>query len=323
MRALRVVEIGGPRGVRVGEVPVPAAPVGGVVIEVRSAGLAFPDVLLRKGLYQVKPDPPFTLGLEAAGVVLEAGPGARFSLGQRVTAFTGLGACAERVAAPAEAVLALPAGLSFDEGAALTLNYHTVHFALLRRGRLRAGEAVLIHGAAGGVGSAAIQVARAVGARVVAVVSNDAKAEVARSLGADEVVLANPGWLAEARRLSGGGVDLVLDPVGGERFDDSLRCLRPEGRLVIVGFAGGAIPRVAANRVLFRNVDVIGAAWGEFVSSHPEISATIAADLERMVAAGAVRPLIGATYPLDDAVRGLEDIEQRRIVGKAVVRVSG
>ncbi|MDQ6773310.1 MAG: NADPH:quinone oxidoreductase family protein [Candidatus Dormibacteraeota bacterium] len=322
MRALRVIETTGLAGVRVVETEPPAADPDGVLIEVRSAGLSFPDLLLSKGLYQMRPELPFTLGVEAAGVVRQAPPGSGFSAGERVTAFTGLGACAELLAAPAGAVLPLPAGLSFDEGAALTMNYHTVHFALLRRGRLRVGETVLVQGATGGVGSAAIQVARAVGARVLAVVSTEAKADVARRLGAEAAVLTGGDWRAEVLRLSGGGVDLVLDPVGGDRLDGSMRCLRPEGRLVVVGFAEGTIPKIGANRVLFRNVDVVGAAWGAFLSVHPEMTAGIAADLERMVAAGAVKPLLSAVYPLDEAVSGLQDIEERRVVGKVVVQVA-
>jgi NADPH2:quinone reductase len=219
---------------------------------------------------------------------------------------------------------AIPDGLDFDQAAGFIMNHHTAHFALHRRGRLAEGETVLVHGAAGGVGTATIQVAKGAGARVVAAVSDDAKATVADEAGADEIVRTDADWVAEVRDLTDGrGADVIADPVGGDRFDQSLRCLAPEGRLVVIGFASGRIPEVAVNRLLVRNVEVVGAAWGAFLGVDPAITATIAADLDRLVGEGVVRPVVGATYPLEDGAQALRDLEARRATGKLVIRVRG
>ena len=323
MRAVQVIETTGPAGCRLAEIEEPVAPEGGVLVEVRSAGLSFPDLLLTLGLYQERPPLPFTLGVEAAGVVREAAPGSGFGPGDRVCAF-GQGSCAELMAVSASTICRMPEGLSFDEGSGLVLNYHTAHFALLRRGRLRAGETLLVHGAAGGVGTAAVQVGKGYGARVIAVVSTETKAALARRAGADEVVMVEPDWRSEVMELTGGrGADVIFDPVGGERFKQSLRAIAPEGRLVVIGFAEGAIPEVGANRILFKNADVVGAAWGAFLRHHPEITTEIAADLERLVAAGTVRPLVTSTYPLEEFAAGLAEIGERRVLGKVALHVSG
>ena len=192
---------------------------------------------------------------------------------------------------------ALSEPLDFAQGAALILNYHTAYFALKLRGRLAEGERVLVHGAAGGVGTAALQVAKGLGATTVAVVSSDEKEQVARDAGADEVVRSDGPWREQAVELTGGGVDVVLDPVGGDRFTDSLRSLREDGRVVVVGFTGGSIPEVKVNRLLLRNTAVVGAGWGGYVMSKPELNGEIGAALDRMIADGTVRPVIGATLP--------------------------
>jgi len=235
--------------------------------------------------------------------------------------FRGWGAWAERIVVPADQVFPLPDRLSMAEGAGLLMNYHTAHFGLLRRGRLRAGETLLVHGAAGGVGTAAVQVGRAAGARVVAVVSDERKAQVARDLGAETAVLAGEGWLGRALEAAPGGVDVIFDPVAGDRFDDSVRALAPEGRLVVIGFAGGSIPQLAMNRVLFRNIDVVGAGWGAFLEHHPELKAATHAELVRMVEAGFVAPLVGAELPLERAADALRVIADRQAVGKVVLTV--
>ena len=222
MRALQVSALDGPDAVVPAEVPVPA-PGDGVLIDVHAAGVAFPDLLQTRGLYQRRPELPFVPGMEAAGTVRAAPAGSGLRPGDRVAAFTRDGAFAEVTVAPAHLTFALPDALDFAEGAALVLNTHTAAFALVTRGRLQAGETVLVHGAAGGVGTAALQVARGLGARTIAVVSSDEKADVARRAGADDVVRSDGAWLDEVR----GGVDLVVDPVGGDRFTDSLRSLRP------------------------------------------------------------------------------------------------
>src|SRR5262252_4495343 len=317
MKAVVLERLAGPEGLAVIERP-PAQDSAGVVVDVYAAGVSFPDLLMSQGKYQVQPVVPFVPGVEGAGVVAKAPAGSGLLPGQRVV-FNALGSWAEQVAVGTDQVFPLPDRLTMGQGAGLLMNYHTAHFGLIRRGRLRPSETLLVHGAAGGVGSAAIQVGKAVGARVIAVVSDQRKAEVAVRLGADEGVLADEGWLERVRLASGGGVNVIFDPVAGDRFDDSVRALAPEGRLVIIGFAGGTIPRVAANRILFRNIDVVGAAWGAFLEVHPELKASTHTDLVRMVDAGVVAPVVGAEFPLSQAVEALQLIADRQAVGKVVL----
>lgn len=311
MRALRILELSGPDGLAlVDDAPEPELG-DGVIIDVEAAGVSFPDLLLARGEYQLRPEPPFTGGIEAAGVVREAAAGSGFAPGDRVVAF-GPGAWAERVAAPAAFTFPLPPELSMAEGAGLIMNHHTAHFALLRRAGLRAGETVLVHGAAGGVGTAAIQVANAAGARSVAVVSSDEKAGVAREAGAAEVVRVDEEWPL---------ADVIFDPVGGERTGASLRRLNPEGRLVVIGFAEGSIPSIALNRVLFRNVSIVGAAWGEWIGRNAAEARPMADDLARMAAAGHVRPIVGRVWPLAEGADALRALDGRTGVGKLVLEV--
>ncbi len=326
MRALQISELSGPDAVRVLDVPAPAAnhmltPGEGVLIDVVAAGVSFPDVLQTRGLYQLKPELPFIPGSEVAGIVVAAPPSAPVSAGDRVVAFTVLGGMAEQAVAPAFLTFPLPEPLDFAAGAALLLNYHTVYFALKLRGRLQAGERVLVHGAAGGVGTAALQVARALGASTIAVVSSEEKERVARQAGAEEVLRSNGPWREQAQELSGGGVDLVLDPVGGDRFLDSLRVLREGGRLVVVGFTGGAIPEVKVNRLLLRNTEVIGAGWGAYVMGKPGLNREIGEAVEHMIGEGFVRPIIGARFPLERAADALRLIDERGATGKVVLDV--
>ena len=320
MRAIQVTDLSGPDGLEVVDAPEPE---GGeeVVFEVHSAGISYPDLLLSRGEYQLKPDPPFTLGNEAAGVVREAPDGSGLAPGDRVVAMA-MGTFAELAAAPPALVFALPDELDFDEGAGLIMNYHTAHFALLRRAGLRQGETLLVHGAAGGVGTAAVQVGKALGARVVGVLSSDEKERVAREAGADEVVRSQGDWRAVLNDLTGGaGADVIFDPVGGERFDESVRALATEGRLVVIGFVEGSIPQVAVNRLLFRNVSVVGAAWGAFAFPRPDYLREVADDLSRMVREGHVRPIVGRRYRFDEAAQALRDLDERRAVGKLVLEV--
>ncbi len=324
MRALQVTELSGPDGLALVDAPAPDASAG-VLIDVEAAGVAFPDLLLSRGLYQVKPDPPFIPGTEVAGTVREAPADSGFEPGQGVMALTfAVGGWAEQAVAAPWATFSLPESFSVEQGAGFVMNYHTSHFALLHRGALREGETVLVHGAAGGVGTASIQIARATGARTIAVVSSDAKEEVARRAGADEVVRSDGEWLAAVRELTEGrGVDVVYDPVGGERFTDSVRSLAPEGRLLVIGFTEGQIPKVAVNRLLLKNVAVVGVGWGAFIADKPDLVAEIAADLERMADAGYVAPIVGATYPLEDGAQALRDLDGRTATGKLVLRVAG
>ena len=327
MRAVQIVELSGPDGaLRLVDLPEPEpshllTPGSGVVVDVHAAGVSFPEVLQTRGEYQVKPPLPFVPGSEVAGVVRSAPEGAGVKPGDRVAAFPMLGAFAEVAVAPEFLTFALPDELDFAQGAGLILNYHTAYFALRLRGRLAEGETVLVHGAAGGVGTAALQVARGVGARTIAVVSSDAKEQVAREAGADEVVRSDGPWKDQARELSGGGVDVVLDPVGGDRFTDSLRSLGEGGRLVVVGFTGGSIPEVRVNRLLLNNVEVVGAGWGAYVMTKPEANRAIGAEVQRLIEQGFVRPVVGARFPLERAADALNAIDQRRATGKVVLDV--
>ena len=217
--------------------------------------------------------------------------------------------------------LRLPDSLDFAQGAGLIRNYYTAYFALVVRGRLRAGETVLVHGAAGGVGTATLQVARALGARTIAVVSSDEKERVARDAGADEVLRSQEPWKDQARERTSGGVDVVVDPVGGERFTDSLRSLGEGGRLVVVGFAGGSIPEVKVNRLLLSNTEVVGAEWGAYVMSRPQRSREIAGALQDLIERGSISPIIGARYPLTGAADALREIDERRATGKIILDV--
>ncbi|WP_121257477.1 NADPH:quinone oxidoreductase family protein [Nocardioides ferulae] len=319
MRAVQVLTPTGPADVAVREVPDPTPGPDDVLVEVHRVGVSFPDLLLSRGEYQLKPEPPFTLGVDFAGVVV-SGPG--FEPGQRVAGVNAYGGAAELVANPAPFTFALPDGVSFDEGAALPMNYLTAQFALRQRGDLREGETVLVHGAAGGVGTASIQVAKGYGARTIAVVSTEEKAAVAKAAGADEAVLLD-GFRDAVQQLTGGaGVDVVVDVVGGDAFTDSLRLLAPLGRLLVVGFAAGqGIPQVKVNRLLLNNVDVRGVGWGAFTMLRPDVMQQQWAELVPMMASGVVKPPIGSTYDLEEFGTALTDMDARRTLGKSVVRV--
>ncbi len=332
MRAIQIVDLTGPTSaLRLVDLPPPASPPShlftpgeGVTIDVHAAGVSFPEVLQTRGEYQYKPPLPFVPGGEVAGVVREASGQAAalgVSAGDRVAAFCMSGGFAETAVAPPFLTFLLPDVLDFAQGAGLILNYHTAYFALALRGRLREGETVLVHGAAGGVGTAVLQVAAGLGARTIAVVSSEEKALVARAAGADEVLRSDGPWKDEAKELSGGGVDVVLDPVGGDRFTDSLRSLRPDGRLVVVGFTGGAIPEVKVNRLLLSNVEVVGAGWGAYALARPELCREIGARLQQLIEQGSVRPILGARFPLERAADALGEIDERRATGKVVLDI--
>lgn len=319
MRAAQVVTPTGPAAVEVREVPAPSPGPDDVLVEVHRVGVSFPDLLLSRGEYQLKPETPFTLGVDLAGTVV-SGPG--FAGGERVAGVLPYGGAAELAAVPSSAVFRLPDALSFDAAAAIPMNYLTAHFALAERGGLRSGETVLVHGAAGGVGTATLQVARGLGARTIAVVSTEEKAEVARRAGADEVVLLDGFKDAVASLTEGRGVDVVLDVVGGDVFTDSLRSLAPQGRLLVVGFAAGqGIPEVKVNRLLLNNVDVRGVGWGAYAMVRPGYMASQWEALLPMIESGVVDPPIGATYDLAEMGRALTEVDERRVLGKVVLKV--
>ena len=322
MRAVQVVETTGPEHLQVREVPDPQPSPGEVLVEVHSVGVSFPDLLLSRGEYQLKPEPPFTLGVDVAGLVVSAPEGTGLAAGDRVAAVGPWGGASELAAFNPDAVFALPDSLSLDEGAALPMNYLTAQFALDERAGLRAGETVLVHGAAGGVGTATIQVARGMGARTIAVCSTEEKCDFARAAGADEAVVLDGFRESVAALTEGRGVDVVVDVVGGSAFTDSLRSLAPQGRLLVVGFAAGAgIPEVKVNRLLLNNVDVRGVGWGAYAMVRPGFMHAQWEALLPMVEAGTVKPPIGATYPLEEFGRALVDMDERRTLGKSVVHV--
>jgi NADPH:quinone reductase len=328
MRAVQIVELTGPeQALRTADVPEPdpshmLTPGRGVLVDVRAAGVSFPELLQTRGEYQVKPELPFVPGSEVGGVVRSAPDGAGVAPGDRVAAFCMLGGFAEIAVAPEHFCFPLTDDLDFAQGASLVLNYHTAYFALKLRGRLSEGETVLVHGAAGGVGTAALQVARGLGARTIGVVSTDEKESVARKAGADDVVRSDGRWKDEAKEISGGGVDIVLDPVGGDRFTDSIRSLREGGRVIVVGFTGGSIPEVKVNRLLLNNTEVVGAGWGAYVLSKPEVIREIGDALGDLIDAGFVRPVVGARFPLERAAEALKLIDERGAMGKVVLEVS-
>src|SRR4051794_24818616 len=325
MRAMQISELSGPEALTAVDLPDPEpshfmTPGEGVVIDVKAAAVSFPDLLQSRGLYQFKPPLPFIPGAEVAGQVLSASADSGFSAGDRVAAMTMIGGMSERAVAPPALTFALPDKLDFAEGASLILNYHTALFALKLRGRMKEGETVLVHGAAGGVGTASLQVAKALGGRTIAVVSTEEKERAAHEAGADEVLRSDGPWRDQAKEL--GGADIVLDPVGGDRFTDSLRSLREEGRLVVVGFTGGSIPEVKVNRLLLNNTDVVGAGWGAYVMTKPDLSRKIAEELDEMVERGAVRPIVGARFPLSEAAEAMRLIDDRGAIGKVVLELS-
>ena len=324
MRAVQITELTGPRSLQLVDVPEPEpthpmADGDAVVIDVDAAGVAFPEVLQSRGEYQVKPDLPFIPGAEVGGTVRSAPAGSDLQPGDRVAALCLLGGFAEVATAPHFLTFKLAAELDTVQGAGLIFNYHTAYFSLVTRGRLQAGETVLVHGAAGGIGTATLQVAKGLGARTFAIVSDDEKERVAREAGADEVFRSTGPWKDEVREA--GRADVVIDPVGGDRMTDSLRSLNEEGRLVVVGFTGGSIPEVRVNRLLLNNISVVGAGWGAYTLSKPEVTRGIQAELDKLIASGHVRPIVGARFPLDQAADALELIDGRRALGKVVLEL--
>jgi NADPH2:quinone reductase len=323
MRAIRVTALGGPESLELVEVDEPIADGGGIVVDVHAAGVAFPDALLTRGLYQYRPDLPFTLGAELAGVVRSAPSGAPVKTGDRVLGLTMIGgAMAETAVLSPDRVFPLPDDISFEAGAGLLFNDLTVFFALTVRARLAKGETVLVHGAAGGIGTSTLRIAPALGAsRVIAVVSTEEKKDVARAAGATDVVLADGFKDAVAELTGGRGVDIVMDPVGGDRFTDSLRSLAPAGRLLVVGFTGGEIPTVKVNRLLLNNIDVVGVGWGAWTLTHPDSLAQQWNGLAALLSSGKLAVPQPDVYPLARAADAVAALENRTARGKVVVRV--
>jgi NADPH:quinone reductase len=320
MRAAEVVALEGPSGVMVHDVgPPPVPKPGEVLIDVHVVGLGYPDLLMSQGRYQVRPDLPYILGVDFAGTVREAQ--AEFRTGDRVVGWSTYGSAAEVVAIDGDRVFPLPDALSFEQGAAMPLNYLTAHFALTTRGRVQDGECVVVTGAAGGVGSAAVQVAAGLGARVIAVVTTDSEAEFARAAGAHDVVLGlEPEFVRDL--TCGRGADVVLDVIGS---DDvvlaSLRSLAVGGRLLTLGYVAGEIPSVRLNRLLLNNLDVCGVAWGPWTRTHPGFARRQWEAVAALVEGGAIWPDVRDIRELGEVAEAMTAMLERRSVGKTVLRI--
>ncbi|WP_354701310.1 zinc containing alcohol dehydrogenase superfamily protein [Paraconexibacter sp. AEG42_29] len=323
MRALMLRDTVGPSGLKIEDVPVPEAQDDMVLIDVRTAGVGFVDMLITKGEYQIKPPLPFIPGMEIAGTVRSAPAGSSLVVGQRVAAMTFTGGYAEVAAAPTSLTFPLPDGVDDVTAAGAVINAGTAHLGLVRRGRLAAGETLLVHGAAGGTGLAAIGVAKALGARVIAAASTDEKRAAALAAGADEAIDSTGEWGAAVKELTGGrGADVVWDPVGGDVAAGSLRCMAPEGRLLVVGFAGGTIPEIKVNRLLLRSHDVVGVNYGGFIAADPTFPARTAAETFGWMAEGRMHLDAGPAVPLEQGPAVLQGFADRTVVGKPVLQVA-
>jgi NADPH2:quinone reductase len=322
MKAVLCKTLGPARDLVLEDVASPLPKKNEILLDVQAAGVNFPDTLIIEGKYQFQPPLPFSPGGEAAGVVAAVGERAgTFKVGDRVMALTGSGAFAEQVAVPFYNVMPIPEHMDFATAAAFGMTYGTSMHALKQRGQLQPGETLLVLGASGGVGLAAVEIGKAMGAKVIAAASSAEKLAVAKAAGADELIDYSQASLKEEiKRLTGGqGVDVIYDPVGGELFDQAVRGLAWQGRLLVVGFASGTIPQMAANLVLLKGAAVLGVFWGAFAQRQPEDNAANFRQLFAWHAEGKLKPLVSKTYPLAEAGAAIDALGQRRAVGKLVV----
>lgn len=319
MKAIHVTRLDGPGAVELQDAPAPSPAEGEVLVEVACAGVTFPELLQTYGQYQTKHEPPFILGSELAGTVVES-RSSRFAPGDRVAAIIPSGAFAQFATAPEAMVLPLPEEVSLEAAAGMPMNVLTADFALRTRGNLQPGQRVLIHGAAGGLGSACVQIALAMGAEVIAVVSSDEKAAMVTELGAQHVVRAD-GFKDAVKDIAPRGVDVVVDPVGGDRFTDSLRCLARFGTLLVLGFTAGSIPEVKVNRLLLNNISVAGVGWGAALPSDPLMAQKQWAHLREYLANGQLNPHIHARFSLDQAAAAITELENRSVIGKVILDI--
>jgi NADPH2:quinone reductase len=322
MRAIMCREHGGLSVLKLEEVPDPVPGPGQALVRIRACGINFADSIMAAGKYQNQPELPFIPGSEIAGDIAALGEGVDgFSVGQRVMGLPGRGGYAELAAVDVKRLSPLPAGLTYEQAASFAVTYGTSHVALAHRARLRPGETLLVHGAAGGVGLTAVELGRIMGARIIATAGGPDKLAIARAAGADETI----DYLAEdirerVKALTGGrGADVVYDPVGGDVFDASLRCVAFEGRILVIGFAGGRVPQIPANHVMVKNVDIIGVNRPAYDALALEVSRRSQDELLRWLAEGRIRPLVSRTFPLERAVEGLESVVTRRSTGKVVI----
>ena len=323
MRAVLCPELGSIDNLVVGEREAPAMVPGGVRIGVKAAGINFPDILMAEGKYQVKPALPFTPGLEVAGEVLECAPGVtHVKPGDRVLAFARHGGgFAKECVLPGDIVTPIPDSMDWVTAAAFPVAYGTAHFALTHRGHLKAGETLLVLGATGGVGIAAIEVGKLLGATVIAAAGTDEKCRIAKEIGADYAVNYATESLRDKVKEYAGGADVVFDPVGGDAFTQSVRCINWEGRILIIGFASGTIAQAATNMILVKNFSVIGAVFGEHSERFPAETRERLISILPEVASGTLKPRVWKTYPLEGVQDALRAIQDRQVVGKMVLTV--
>lgn len=322
MRALTCTAFDEPETLTVTEQPTPGPGPGEVLIRVQAASVNYPDALMVQGKYQVRPPLPFTPGAEAAGTVETVGEGVtHLKVGQRVAAFTGTGAFATHLIAPAAATLPIPDDLDLNVAATLPLAYGTAMHALIDRGQLKAGETLLVLGAAGGVGLAAVMIGKALGARVIAAASTGEKLDLARAHGADDVINYTDSDLkAAVGELTGKkGVDVILDPVGDRWAESAFRAVAWGGRYLVIGFAGGEIPRLPLNLPLLKGASIVGVFWGEYARRDPRGNARHLTQLADWVQSGTLKPEISRAYTLQDAPQAMRDLLERRVTGKVIV----
>ncbi|MFZ6672431.1 NADPH:quinone oxidoreductase family protein [Undibacterium sp. Xuan67W] len=323
MKAVLCKAWGLPDTLVVEELPDLVAGAGQVVIDVKAAGVNFPDVLIIQNKYQFKPELPFTPGSELSGVVRAVGEGvSKINVGDKVIAFIGHGAFAQQVLAPAQAVMPMPPGMDFDTAAAITLTYGTSHHAVVDRAQLKAGETMLVLGAAGGVGLAAIEIGKALGARVIAAASSDEKLAICKEHGADLTINYSTEDLREAIKAAtdGKGPDVIYDPVGGIYAEPAFRSIAWRGRYLVIGFANGEIPKLPLNLTLLKGASLVGVFWGEFAKREPKANMAAMRELMGWLAEGKIKPHISGRYALKDTSIALNDIAARKVTGKVVIQ---
>ncbi len=322
MKAMVVHELGGIEALQLEDAPEPGIGAGQVRIGVAAVGVNFPDLLIIQGLYQFRPELPFSPGAEAAGTVLEVGDAVTaVAPGDRVIGFSSHGAMAEQFIVPETNAFRIPDELGWEKAAAVAMTYGTSYHALVDRARLQAGETLLVTGAAGGVGSAALQLGAAMGARVIAAVGTEEKAEVARRLGADEtIVYSTESMKDRVKELTGGrGADVIYEPVGGDVFLEALRCVAWEGRILVIGFASGTIPQAPMNLPLLKGCSIVGVFWGDFARRDPAANRANFDHIFRLAVEGSIDPHVSMTFPLEQAGKALTALADRTATGKVVV----
>lgn len=322
MRAMRVHELSDDISVlRMDEVTLPPPRADEVRLRLKACSINFPDILMVQGKYQFKPELPFAPGMEGAGIVAEVGAGVTaLKPGDEVVAGLRVGGFAEEVNIPAQNCRPIPKGMDFVKAAAYPAAYLTAYVALIIRGNLKAGETLLVHGSSGGVGMAAVDVGKLWGAKVIATSASDEKLKVVKARGADHVINVTRGFREEVKELTGGrGADVIYDPVGGDVFDESVRCIAWNGRLLIIGFTSGRIPTVSVNMPLIKGFSVVGVRAGEYGRRDPEAGRQNIEAIDRLAAEGKIDPYVCATFPLDHAIEAMRMLQNRQAVGKVVI----